>query len=62
MAVVQEPVEDGRGEHVVAEDLAPLRDELIGRDEEAAFLVAARDELEEEMAVAVRSPIASRSH
>src|SRR5712691_4845250 len=49
VAVVQEPVEDRRSENVVAEDLAPLPDELVGGDEKAALLVAASDELEEEM-------------
>ena len=47
--MVQEAVEDRRREHVVAEDGAPLRHDLVGRDEEAAALVAPRDELEEEM-------------
>jgi len=50
---MQEPVEDSGGDHLVAEDLAPLRDHLIGGDEHAAALVAARDELEEEVGAAL---------
>ena len=50
--VVQEAIEDRRGEHLVAEDGAPLRDDLVGRDEQAAALVATGDELEEEMRAA----------
>ena len=46
---MQEAVEDGRREHVVAEDGAPLADGLVRRDEEAAPLVAPRDELEEQV-------------
>ena len=49
---MQEPVEDGGGDHLVAEDLAPLRDHLIGGDEHAAALVATGDELEEEVGAA----------
>src|SRR2546425_542165 len=33
---MQEPVEDCGSEHVVAEDLAPLPDELVGGGDEAA--------------------------
>ena len=46
---MEKSIEDRRSEHVVAEDLAPLSDELISSDEEAAFLVAPSNELEEEM-------------
>ena len=50
---MQEPVEDCSGDHLVAEDLAPLRDHLIRREEHAAALVATRDELEEEIGAAL---------
>jgi len=46
VVVVEQPVEDRRSEHVIAEDLAPLTDELVGGDEQTALLVAASDELE----------------
>jgi hypothetical protein len=46
---MEEPVENGGGEYIVTEDLAPLRDELVGSEEEAALLVAASDKMEEEM-------------
>ena len=37
-ARASQPVEVGRGERVVAEDPAPLRDQLVGGDERAALL------------------------
>ena len=49
---MQQAVEDRGRQDLVAEDGAPLRHELIGGDEQAAALVAARDELEEEMGAA----------
>src|SRR5712691_12535613 len=42
VAVVQEPVEDRRSEDVVAEDLAPLPDELVGGDKERPASTTAR--------------------
>src|ERR1700694_5146682 len=47
--MVEEAVEDCSGEDVVAEDLAPLGNQLIGRDKKAALLIATCDKLEEEM-------------
>jgi hypothetical protein len=49
---MQQPIEDRRGEHVIAEDRAPLGHELIGRDQEAAAFVPTGDELEKEMRAA----------
>ena len=46
---MQESIENGSGHHVVAEDVAPLRDGLVGGDEHTAALVASADELEEEV-------------
>ena len=46
---MEQPVEDRGGEDLVAEDVAPLRHDLVGGDQDAAALVAAGDELEEEM-------------
>ena len=45
MTVMQEAIEDGRGQDLVAEDGAPLRHDLIGGDEQAASLVAAGDQV-----------------
>jgi hypothetical protein len=48
---MQQAVENRGGEDLIAEDGAPLRDELIGGDEQAAALVAPSDQLKEEMAL-----------
>jgi hypothetical protein len=45
---MEQAIEDRGGEDVVAEDRAPLRDDLIGGDQEAAAFVPASDELEKE--------------
>ena len=42
VAVVQQPVEDGGGQHVIPEDSSPLAHHLVGGDEQAALLVAVR--------------------
>ena len=47
--MVQQPIQDRRGDDLVAEDLAPARQALIGGDQDRAPLVAARDELEEQV-------------
>ena len=47
--MVEEPVEDSRGDHLVAEDVAPFGDGLIGGEQDAAALVPAGDELEEDV-------------
>src|SRR5437870_13535702 len=44
VAVMQESIEDGGGDDVVAEDLTPLRHALIRRDQHRRFLVAMRSE------------------
>ena len=49
---MQQPVEDRGGEDLVAEDGAPLRDDLVGGDQQAAAFVPAGDELEKEMGAA----------
>jgi hypothetical protein len=46
---MQQAIEDRGGEHLVTEDSAPLRHELIGRDEQAAALIATGHELEKEV-------------
>jgi hypothetical protein len=43
---MQQAVENGRGEDVIAEDGIPLGHKLISRDQQAAALVPPRDELE----------------
>jgi hypothetical protein len=50
--VVQKAIEDRGGQDFVAEDGAPLGDELIGGDQQAATLIATRHELKEEMGAA----------
>ena len=44
VAVVQEPVQDGRGDHGVAQQFAPLGEALVGGQNDAAPLVAGRDQ------------------
>jgi hypothetical protein len=48
VAVVQEAVDQGGGHDVVAEDLAPLLEALVGGEDGGGVLVAAGHELEEE--------------
>src|SRR6266516_800393 len=52
VAVVEEPVEDGGGEDLVGEDLAPFAEGLVAGGDYGAFLVAAGDDLEDEVGVA----------
>src|SRR5947209_6708741 len=47
--VVDEAVDHGRGYDVVAEDLAPAPERLVGGDDQAGAFVAGRDELEEQV-------------
>ena len=49
---MEQAVEDCRGEDLVAEDGAPLGDDLVRRNQETAAFVPARDELEKEMGAA----------
>lgn len=49
MAVAAQPIEIGRSEDLVTEDRPPLRDQLLGSDEQNAPIVAPLHELEEEM-------------
>jgi len=49
MAVVEQPIEDGGGHHLVTKHLTPLHDWAVGGDQYAAALVAAGDQLEEQM-------------
>src|SRR6266545_7504413 len=50
--VVDEPVDQGGGDHGVAEDLAPLLEAAVGGDDDRAALVAPGDEREEEVGCA----------
>src|SRR3954452_15846079 len=54
VAVVQQPVEDRGGEHVVAEDLAPFGEALVAGDDRAAAFVAAADQLEDHVRLGAR--------
>jgi hypothetical protein len=46
---VDEPVDQGGGDHGVAEDLAPLLEAAVGGDSDRAAFVAAGDEGEEQV-------------
>jgi hypothetical protein len=46
---VDEPVDHGCGDDVVAEDLAPASEWLVDGDDEAGAFLACGDELEEEV-------------
>src|SRR6266542_4098226 len=51
VAVVQQPVQDGGGEDVVAEDLAPFAERLVAGEQDRAAFVAAGDQLEDHVGV-----------
>jgi hypothetical protein len=44
---MHEPVDEGGGDHRVAEDLTPLLEAAVGGDDDRAALIAAGDEREE---------------
>jgi hypothetical protein len=52
--VMQQPVEDGRGDDLVVEDLAPVREALVAGDDEAGPLLATDQESEEEASLRPR--------
>ena len=47
--VLKDPIQDGRGDHRVAEDLDLLADAAVRGEEQGTLLTASRDELEEQM-------------
>ena len=47
--VVDEPVDHGRGDDLVAEDFAPAAEWLVAGDDQRGSLIAAGDELEEQV-------------
>lgn len=47
--MVEQTVEDGAGDHRVAEYLAPGTETLVAGDDDRAAFVAARDQLEEQV-------------
>ena len=47
--MVDEPVDEGGGDHRVAEDLAPLLEAAVAGDDDRAAFVAARDERKQEV-------------
>jgi len=52
--VVQDPVQDGRGDHRVPEDLVPLREASVGCQDQCPFFIPPGNKLEEQMrAVAI---------
>jgi hypothetical protein len=46
--MMEEPVQDGRGQDVIVEDLAPVRKALIAGHNEAAPLIAAHEQPEKQ--------------
>jgi len=50
--MVQEPVEQRRGDDGVTEDLAPFGEASVRRQDHGAFFIAGVDELEEQIAAA----------
>jgi hypothetical protein len=46
---VDEPVDHGCGDHVVAEDFAPAAERLVGCDDQAGPLVSGGNQLEEQV-------------
>ena len=47
--MVEEPVENRRGDNRIPEDLAPGAEALIAGEQNRALLIASRDELEEQV-------------
>ncbi len=52
MTVMEQAIEDRGGEDIVTKHGAPLRDDLVGGDQQAAAFVPPGDELEKEMRAA----------
>jgi hypothetical protein len=46
LGVVDEAVDHGRGDHVIAEHLTPAAERLVAGDDQGGALIAGRDELE----------------
>src|SRR5687768_13119709 len=60
MTVMEQPVQNRAGHNRIPEDLSPLTKALIGRQDDGPPLIAARDELEEQMgAVPIDGDIAN---
>jgi len=57
--MMQDAVQDGRGDDRITEDLIPLTEAAVGGEDQRALFVAPRDELEEEVgAVAIDADVA----
>jgi len=48
LGVVQQPVEQRTGQHVIAEERSPLGEALVAREDQAARLIAGIDEVEQQ--------------
>ncbi|HYC00558.1 MAG TPA: hypothetical protein VEC57_15600 [Candidatus Limnocylindrales bacterium] len=58
MAIVQQPVQDRGGQHLVAgQDLRPLANPLVRRDQDAAALVAVGHQAKEQAGLLARHRI-----
>src|SRR5918995_2902214 len=56
VAVVQQPVQDGRGQHVVAEHAAPFAERLVAGGQDRAAFIAAGGELEDHVGAVAGPP------
>jgi hypothetical protein len=52
--MVEEPVENRRGDHRIAKHVAPGAEALIAGEQDRALLIAPRDELEEQIGALVK--------
>jgi len=52
LAVMQQPVQDGRCDHRVSEQLLPIAKTLVGGDDRRVFLIPVGDELEKQVGFA----------
>jgi hypothetical protein len=58
--MMEQAIEDGAGDHGIAEDFSPGAETLVAGDDDRAALVAARDQLEEQVnALTVNRQIAN---
>lgn len=53
VAVVREPVEQCRGHLRITEDVGPLAEDEVGRDDDAGVLVELRQQMEEQRPAAL---------
>jgi hypothetical protein len=54
LSVVQEPVQQGRGQHLVSQQVSPVGKARIGGQNDRTMLVARRDQLKEVVSLLLR--------